>query len=46
MIGPILGGIPRASFAPDKYALTIDGNSIMDPGTGATIAAKVKAARA
>lgn len=39
-----MGGIPRASFAPDKYALTIDGNSIMDAGTGATIAAKVRAA--
>lgn len=30
MIGPILGGYKRASFAPALYAMTWDGNSISD----------------
>ncbi len=30
MIGPILGGVPRAKFDAAHYALTISGNSISD----------------
>lgn len=32
MIGPILGGSPRASFDPAKFAMTVDGNSIFGVG--------------
>lgn len=44
MGGLILGGVPRASWAADKFALTVDGNSIVDPGNGSTLTAKIKAA--
>lgn len=30
MMGPIMGGVARASFGADKYAMTVDGNSISD----------------
>lgn len=32
MIGPIMGGMPRASFNADKFAMTVDGNSISAVG--------------